>query len=267
MKVAILCVRDPTGQTGGAERFYEGLYAALREHGCDARIVHIDSDESTFEAIEDTYLRCYDFDASGFDAVISTKTPTYLVRHPNHICYLVHTLRVFYDMFEEAFPYPSAQVRARRTLVHRLDTLALSPPRTRRVFAIGHEVAKRLTTVNGISAQVLHPPLSFNRFHTGRFGDYIFLPGRLHRWKRVDLSINAMRWVRSPLRLLIAGCGEDEGSLRALAKGSDRVEFLGRISDQQLSSSMQTHSPWRLCPCERITAMSLSRPFAAANQW
>jgi hypothetical protein len=106
MKVGILCVRDRNGRAGGAERLFEGLHAALGKHGCDARIVNIESDESTFEAIEETYLRCYDFDSSGFDALISTKAPTYLVRHGNHICYLVHTIRVFYDMFEEAFPRP-----------------------------------------------------------------------------------------------------------------------------------------------------------------
>ena len=234
MKLGILCARDPTGQTGGAERFFDGLHVALRQRGCDARIVNLDSDESTFEAIEETYVRCYDFDASGFDALISTKAPTYLVRHPNHVCYLVHTMRVFYDMFEDAFPRPTPEIRSRRALIQRLDTLALSPPRTRRVFAIGHEVARRLRGVNGIDAQVLHPPLGFDRFRTGSFGNYIFAPGRLHRWKRVDLAIEAIQLAKSSLRLVVAGTGEDECSLRALAGDSKRVEFLGRVSDEQL---------------------------------
>lgn len=234
MRMAILCVRDRQGLTGGAERFFEGLHAALHERGHDAALMDIDSDESTFQAIEETYLRCYDFDASGFDAVISTKAPTYLVRHPNHVCYLVHTVRVFYDMFEQSFPHLTTEHWTQRARIHRLDTLALSPPRTRRVFAIGHEVAARLQEANRIAADVLHPPLGFAGFRTGPFGDYVFLPGRLHRWKRVDLVIEAMRRVRAPLRLLVAGSGEEEGSLRALAGSSDRVEFLGRVSDEQL---------------------------------
>src|SRR5262249_33634226 len=157
-------VRDRSGAWGGAERFFEGLHNALRQRGCDAQIIEMESDESTFEGIEETCLGCYDFDASRFDALISTKAPTYLVRHPNHVCYLVHTMRVFYDMFEEAFPHPSAQHRAQQALIHRMDTLALSPPRTRHVFAIGHEVAQRLRTTNGIAAEVLRPPLGFDRF-------------------------------------------------------------------------------------------------------
>jgi len=234
MKVGVVCVRGRDGSSGGAERFFHGLHNALLQQGCDAQIVEIESDESTFEGIEETCLACYDFDTSGFDALISTKAPTYLVRHPNHICYLVHTMRVFYDMFEQTFPHPSPRHRAQRALIHRLDTLALSPPRTRRVFAIGKEVSERLRATNGIAAEVLRPPLGFDRFRRGSFGDYIFLPGRLHRWKRVDLAIEAMRWVHTPLRLLIAGNGEDEVSLRALAAGMDNVEFLGRVSDEDL---------------------------------
>jgi glycosyltransferase involved in cell wall biosynthesis len=160
--------------------------------------------------------------------------PTYIVRHPNHVCYLVHTVRVFYDMFEATFPKPTAQMLAQRALVQELDTLALAPPRTRRVFAIGHEVANRLVHSNGIDAAVLHPPLGFNRFHGGPYGDYVFLPGRLHSWKRVDLAIEAMRYVRAPLRLLIVGSGEDEHALRALAAADARIVFLGRVPDTEL---------------------------------
>lgn len=234
MRVGILAVRGHSGEEGGAERFFDGLHRALVEHGFAAQLITIPSDESTFDAVEETYLRCYDFDASAFDAVISTKAPTYLVRHPNHICYLVHTVRVFYDMFGTTFPSAGKLVREQRALIHRLDTLALSKPRTRRVFAIGNEVASRLFRHNGIEASVLHPPVGIDRLHTGPLGDYIFLPGRLHRWKRVQLAIDAMRHVTRPLRLLIAGTGEDEPRFRELAAGDHRVVFLGRVTDDEL---------------------------------
>ena len=87
MRLGILTVRGRAGEEGGAERFVEGLHRAFVERGFDADQVTIPSDESTFDAIEETYLRCYDFDAASFDGVISTKAPTYLVRHPNHVCY------------------------------------------------------------------------------------------------------------------------------------------------------------------------------------
>src|SRR4029450_3092664 len=109
VRIGIITIRARTGEEGGAGRFYDGLPPAFLERGYAVEPVTIPSDETTFDAIEETYLRCYEFDAGAFDAVISTKAPSYLVRHPNHVCYLVHTIRVFYDMFESAFPSPGGR--------------------------------------------------------------------------------------------------------------------------------------------------------------
>jgi glycosyltransferase involved in cell wall biosynthesis len=141
---------------------------------------------------------------------------------------------VFYDMFDTGLERAGRRAHAQRRLVHRLDTLALSSPRTRSVFAIGHEVARRLDRHNGIEATVLHPPVGLDALHPGPFGDYVLLPGRLHRWKRVQLAIEAMRHVTRPLRLLIAGSGEDETPLRACAAADRRIVFLGRVDDDEL---------------------------------
>lgn len=106
-KVAVLATASPSGEAGGAERFYEGLCGALREKGVDASVVPVVADESNFESILRSYLRFYELDLSQYDGVISTKAPGYVVRHPNHICYLQHTMRVFYDMFDVEFPAAS----------------------------------------------------------------------------------------------------------------------------------------------------------------
>jgi glycosyltransferase involved in cell wall biosynthesis len=60
------------------------------------------------------------------------------------------------------------------------------------------------------------------------------MPGRLHRWKRVDLIIEAFKYVKNDIRLKIAGIGEDESRFRHLAANDDRIEFLGSVSDQVL---------------------------------
>lgn len=234
MRVAIVTVRSASGESGGAERLYDALVEAFRHAGHQAQEVPVVADESTFERIKRNYLTCYDLDLSAFDLVVSTKAPTWLVRHPRHVCYLVHTIRVFYDMFDSAFPDAGPQHRAQRDLIHLLDTTALSPPHCRGIFSIGSEVSHRLRQWNGLDAAVLHPPLWSESFRAGRLGDYLLLPGRLHPWKRVDLVIRAMRHVAAPLRLVITGTGEAEQDLRALAKGDPRIEFRGRVSDAEL---------------------------------
>jgi glycosyltransferase involved in cell wall biosynthesis len=234
MRVAVIGVESQCGETGGAENFYSGLLAALNIAGVEAEYISLPSDESCFDAIKETYLRFYDLDLSSYDGVISTKAPSYVVQHRNHICYLVHTMRVFYDMFEYEFPHAHQDLIDQRTFIQALDTAALSFPRTKRLFSIGNEIVKRLKYYNRLESSVLHPALLHKRFRSGEYGNYFLLPGRLHRWKRTDLVIRAMRLVQAPVKLKIVGSGADEALFRKLAAGDERIEFLGRVGDDEL---------------------------------
>lgn len=223
------------GELGGAERFFTGLTQALCDVGFDAELVAVPSDESSFEAIQRSYLRFYDLDLSRFDGVISSKAPSYALRHPNHVCYLQHTMRVFYDMFDLEFPHPSQDLLEQRHFIRLLDTALLRAPHTRKLLAIGQEVSDRLKLYNGLEAEeIIHHPTTLGGLHEGAF-DYFFLPGRLHRWKRVGLAIAAMRETTMPARLLISGDGEDAEMFRTQADGDGRIVFLGRVSDRQLA--------------------------------
>ncbi|MGH6890396.1 MAG: glycosyltransferase family 4 protein [Rhizomicrobium sp.] len=231
-RVAILASLSASGEQGGAERFFVGLRDALARAGMAVEILEIYNNESDFGQIEKSYLRFYDLDLGAYDGIVSAKAPSYAARHPNHVCYLMHTIRVFYDMFEETFPAPNREVLEQRRLVHALDTAALQRPR--HIFAIGEEVAQRLRRYNGLDATVMRHPTSLDGLHDGAFR-YFFLPGRLHRWKRTDLAIMAMRHVRAPVELVISGTGEDEERLRGLAAGDPRIRFVGRVSDGALA--------------------------------
>lgn len=233
--VAIVAAGAPQENQGGAERFYDGLLKGFQELGALAQIVFIPANEATTDDIVENYARAKATDLSQFDLVISTKVPTYAIQHPHHVLYLVHTVRVFDDMFEDTFNPPSAQHLADRARIHQLDFEALKQVPHR--FAIGHEVQKRLYRWRGLEASVIHPPLLNNHFRvvTERSKDpYFFIAGRLHPWKRLDLLIEAVKCSKLPLRLVIAGVGEAEASLRALAGGDERIEFVGRISDEAL---------------------------------
>lgn len=234
LKVAVITTRSTKGESGGAERFYEALIKAFCQQGHDAQELAVIADEPDFDQIKRNYLACYDLDVSSFDLVVSTKAPTWLVRHARHVCYLVHTIRVFYDMFDTEFPDPSTELLAQRKLIHSLDTTALAPPRCKAIFSIGNEVSNRLRGWNGLDSTVMHPPLWTDSFHPGPQGDYLLLPGRLHAWKRVDLIIRAMRYMKSPLRLVITGTGEAEEELTRLSVDDSHIEFLGRVGDSEL---------------------------------
>jgi glycosyltransferase involved in cell wall biosynthesis len=232
-KIALIAAENASGEIGGVERLYLGMRDAINARGAACEILNVLSNESNIDEIKRSYLRFYDLDLSAYDCVISTKAPSYAARHRIHICYLVHTMRVFYDMFEQEFRRPSKQLLAHRSLIHQLDTAALSDQRIRHRFAVGEQVRLRLLDFNGLNSEVLRHPTTLSNFKRGKF-EYILLPGRLHRWKRVDLVINAMRYVRTDIKLVISGTGEQELALRQAARGDDRIIFAGRVSDDRL---------------------------------
>ena len=231
-RVAIVASLSANGEQGGAERFFLGLRNALADEGLNAEIVEVYNNESNFEQIKKSYLRFYDLDLARYDGIISAKAPSFVVRHRNHVCYLMHTIRVFYDMFDSTFPHPPREILEQRSLIHALDTAALRRPR--RLFAIGDEVAGRLLRYNGLHASMMRHPSSLGGLRGGDF-KYFFLPGRLHRWKRPQLAIAAMSLIKSDRELVIAGTGEDEARFRELAAGDQRVRFVGHVSDEALA--------------------------------
>ena len=228
MKVAVV-VPVPQGQgRGGAEILADELVRGLRDRGAEAERVDVSSDESDFGSLERTLHKFRALDLSAYDGIVSTKAPSYLVEHPNHVCYLLHTLRSFYDRFDDEFPSAPRPVRRLRDLIHGLDRAALAGPRVRKIFAISREVALRLALWNGLEAEVIHPGLPPGPYACGG-ASHLFLPSRLHRWKRIGLLIEAIGLVKSPIGLKIAGDGEEASRLRSLAGKNGRIQLMGQI--------------------------------------
>lgn len=230
--VAIIANVQTSGAKGGAEVFHRKLYESIAHYVPNTELIEVPCCEYTYEDILRSYETCYSMDLSRFDGVISSKAPTFAVTHPNHVCYLMHTVRVFYDMFDEAAA--GGELLAQRELIFRLDKELLSPPRTKKVFTIGQEVTDRSLKYTGIHSTPLHPGITSEGFTCESYGDYIFMPGRLHKWKRVNLAIEAMKHVKSPVKLKIAGTGDMENELKALAGDDPRIEFLGYVDDEEM---------------------------------
>lgn len=235
MKVAVVtpAMQDPD-RLFGAERHFVGMVEAFRQK-VDTEWIQMPISEATWEDVLRSYLDCYDLDLYAYDLVISTKNPTFMVQHPNQVCWLLHQIRVFYDRFDDEYgkldQAQLAEKRGQRETIQLLDNLAFQG--VRKIFTNGYETARRLKQYNGFDAEVLHPPvLTRGQYCAGQ--QYFLLPGRLHRWKRVDLALRAMQHLKPDVPLLIPGTGEDESYFRELAKNDPRITFLGFVTDQEL---------------------------------
>jgi len=172
------------------------------------------------------------------DLVIGMKFPAYLVAHERKVLWILHQHRAAYNLwgtqFDDLSNYPEG-VRVREWIRHCDERFI---PEARKVFANSKAVAERLKRYNNIESEPLyHPPPLAGRLKTGEQGEYIFYPSRLEPQKRQDLLIEAMRLVRTPVKLILAGNSAEAKRYEDLIKTqgvSDRVTMRGFVTDDEL---------------------------------
>lgn len=100
MRIAIVAPSPNPFVMGGAENLYWGLVDYLnRETDHAADLIKLPVKETSLPDLVAGYEAFSRLDLSGFDAVISTKYPAWMVRHPNHIVDMLHTCRGYYDWY------------------------------------------------------------------------------------------------------------------------------------------------------------------------
>ena len=139
-------------------------------------------------------------DGRRIELVIATKFPSYVIRHPNKVVWLVHQFRQAYELDRTELGQfgESPEERAIRRRVQELDRRALGE--ARKVFATSRNVADRLERSTGLAAEVMpHPPQELP-YRCDEYGDFVLSVGRLDRAKRIDLLLEAAQARRLPGR-------------------------------------------------------------------
>jgi len=227
---------------GGAEIFTDDLVQQLRARGHDADLVTLPfkwypGERVLSQAFLWRLVDLSEADGRTIDVVVATKFPSYCVRHPNKVAWVLHQFRQAYELDRTELGQfgESAEERATRRAVQRLDRIALGE--ARKVFATSRNVAERIGRSTGIDAEVLpHPPATLS-YRTAPSEGFILSVNRLDRAKRIDLLIDAAA-ADPGLRCVIVGEGPDRERLERIAREHDldgRVTFAGRVSDEELA--------------------------------
>jgi len=243
VKRILVCEAQVPFVHGGAEILVRELVRELRAHGHQAELVSVPfkwypKEEILPHAAAWRLLDLSESSGRPVDLVIATKFPTYFVRHPRKVAWLVHQYRAAYELcgtLYSDFHHTELDVGLRDTLI-RLDTEMLGECHAR--FAIARNTEARLAKFNGLSAPTLyHPPHLAPRLTPGPYGDYVLSVGRLESVKRVDLVVRALADTPGPLDLIVAGDGTHREHVEReahIAGVADRVRFLGRVDDEDL---------------------------------
>ena len=243
VRTILVCEAQVPFVHGGAESHVRELARELKSRGYLAELVSVPfkwypKEEILPHAAAWRLLDLSESNGQPVDLVIASKFPTYFVRHPNKVAWLIHQYRAAYELCGTVFSdflHTESDVALRETLI-RLDTEMLRECRA--IFANAHNTASRLEKYNGLRAEPLyHPPRLAPRLRTGPYGDYILSVGRIESVKRVDLIVRAMAQVPNAVRLVVAGDGTQRANVEQTAHEAgvaDRVTFLGSVNDDQL---------------------------------
>jgi len=243
VRTILVCEAQVPLVRGGAEILVRQLVGRLRDRGFETDLVSVPfkwypKEEILAHAAAWRLLDLSESNGRPIDLVIATKFPTYFVRHPNKITWLLHQYRAAYELCGTVYSdffHVDLDVGLRQQLIDH-DTAMLRE--CRRLYAIARNTASRLETFNGLHAEtVYHPPVLADRITGGPPQDYILSVGRLETVKRHDLAIRAMAALPSPRRLVIVGDGTQHANLRRLTEELglvDRVAFEGAAGDERL---------------------------------
>jgi glycosyltransferase involved in cell wall biosynthesis len=241
MRIAI-CAPQVPFERGGAEIFADDLVSELREREHEVDLVTVPfkwypGERVLTQAFLWRLLDLEEANGRPVDLVVATKFPSYAVRHPNKVVWLLHQFRQAWDLDRTELGQFSetAEDRALRRKVLAFERTALGE--ARKIFATSRNVAARLQASTGFDAEIMpHPPAPL-AYRCDGYGDFILSVNRLDRAKRIDLLLEAAA-ADPTLRVVIAGDGPDRERLEALAArhGLDgRARFTGRVSDDELA--------------------------------
>ena len=273
-RIAVVTSSPPMVE-GGHLVIARSLVQALREAGHRAEIVV--TPQNRFGRQASAYLATWltDLQHAGsdpIDQVISLRYPSYAVRHPNHVCWLNHTMREYYDQWDRfsapLSPQGRVKERVRRALIHAADRYLLTRNVTR-LFVQSETIRRRLRIWPELQAEVLHPPAPQRPYRCDGYGDYVFMVSRLTPLKRADLLVQALAApAAAHIRCVIAGEGEEQPRLQALIERlglSDRVHLAGRITDDQLVDHLARCRAVCFPPLEEDYGFVTAEAFASAK--
>lgn len=239
-----LCAAQVPFVRGGAEFHCDSIYRELIRRGHEVEYIKIPykwypPQEIINHCLAWRLLDLTESNGKKIDGVIATKFPSYVVKHQNKVVWLLHQMRSAYDLahttFDDLAPYGKIGEIIREK-IYSMDKSCLEE--SKKIYTNSKNVSNRLWKFNKIKGETLyHPPPFIGRYYCDSYEDYIFYPSRLESVKRQDLLISSMKYLKSNVRLKIAGTGPQLEYYRNLAKKckvEDKVDFLGYISDEEL---------------------------------
>lgn len=215
---------------GGAEELADHLVRQLNlTSGVESELLRIPFQWTPSERLIDEILLNQTLRLYNVDRVIALKFPAYLVPHEHKTLWLLHQFRQAYDLGEVGQGLgDEGRDGVIKQAIRAADGHCFE--RARGIYVNSPTTQDRLSRFNGVTSQVLYPPLNDAGLFTGGEPEgYIFAGGRISPGKRQHLLVEAMTDQAAGARLIVAGPPETQAYADQLLELVSRHGLGGRV--------------------------------------
>ena len=180
------------------------------------------------------------FDLNDFDLVISDASAFAkgVITSPEtlHICYCHTPTRYLWDYTHQYIQELKYNKYFKKIISLVLNYIRLwdrqAADRVDYFIANSKTVQRRIAKYYRRESIVIYPPVEVSKYKVlNAPGSYFLIGGRLAKYKKVDIVVEAFRDLGLPLKVF--GDGVDLNRLRQLANGAPHIQFLGRVSEEE----------------------------------
>ena len=238
MRVAIIDTPS-VNVLGGGQFLCRDLRDNLIKYGHEAKIFDLVHETSPLRHYLTNALIATQLDFDFADMVIPVSNSAWFVEHENSVPWIIRQNSAAYEWYDYqdygGFKQFESEGDVFRKLITNADIACLKAKK--KIYTISPMVTEILYDYCGLEAETLTVPFASPdwEFVNKEYGEFIFYPGRFVRSKRPLLAIQAMKYVKSNVRLLIAGAINDKqygSEIKKYIKENqleDRVSLIDRF--------------------------------------
>jgi glycosyltransferase involved in cell wall biosynthesis len=215
----------------GAEQVAGHLCARLNvTRGVNAEVLRVPFSLERFERWADEIFLNRTLRLPNVDRVIALNFPASIIPHDTKVLWLLHQSLQAYQLRDRGKCNIPESPRGEkiRELIWRCDTEAFS--KSRRIFSSSKVTQEWLKCYHGFDSEVLMPPLSNPElFGNCENSDYIFAGGKVNLGMRQHLLVEAMGFMKSAAKLIVAGPPETLSDADRLQSAVKRLKLEDRV--------------------------------------
>ncbi len=229
---------------GGAEYHIQNLNRAFKEAGYQSEVVRVPFKWYPYTIIPKYILisRLIDLTESAgesIDLLVGFRFPSYFIPHPNKVLWLMHPYKAAYELWKTEFsdipPIPEGE-KIRESIIN-ADKKYLKE--AKRLFSISKTVSSRFKKFLNIDSKPLyHPPPGIGKYRCEDYENFIYYPSRMTLYKRQHLAVEAMKFVKSDVKLVLVGKADDPHYQRKVEETIEKNNLQDKVI---LKGELPTH--------------------------